>query len=279
MYSYNLTVGPVVIGLQFEKEHEARAFSLYFNRPHSEVNPDLKLKMRFTSKRDFTTIPNSLFLTKKLTSDGFICGDGLIHGHYDRVSRRGDLLIHNLFLESNFPRVLEQIIYQAFNSVAPENHFLVHSSGVIRNGEAFLFVGPSESGKSTVAELSRKYHVINDEITLFSINSGNVYLEDTPFNGLFPDKKPGKAPLKGIYLLNQAREHKITPVSGSRIIRLIAGELIPSIGLDEVLTNTSFFDQIDRATKMSRNCPVYRMDFLKDDGFWKILSLDSDNTV
>ncbi len=85
-------------------------------------------------------------------------------------------------------RILEQIFYQAFWSArraAGLDAFLIHSSAVIVDGRGFLFVGPSEAGKSTVARLSAAHHVLGDEMNLVRSSGAGLTLVGTIFNGLF----------------------------------------------------------------------------------------------
>ncbi|MBK7188683.1 MAG: hypothetical protein IPH86_08440 [bacterium] len=94
-------------------------------------------------------------------------------------------------------RIFEQL-YQAYASARQrpdKTAWLVHPSAVIADGQGFLFVGPSEAGKSTVAKLSSQLHVLGDEMNLLAPRAGGGWdLIGTPFNGLFRARKPGRAP-------------------------------------------------------------------------------------
>jgi len=97
-------------------------------------------------------------------------------------------------------------------------------------------------------------------------------LEGTPFNGLYKDKTPGKAPLKGIFILNQAPFHGVEKISGGKAVKSLTNEIIPPIGLDEVLSSNTYLKMMDISQNILEYVPSYRLDFLPDSGFWDVIS-------
>lgn len=88
-----------------------------------------------------------------------------------------------------------------------EGGFLLHASGVVQNRRAWVFCGPSESGKTTIARLAGDRHVLNDE-TVAILKSGRRYVAcATPF---FGEGGPAmamvntQAPMKAICFLQKA---------------------------------------------------------------------------
>ncbi len=274
MHQYNLEIGPVTIALEFEDEKIVKHFEEYFLAKSSLNKPDIFIKVNFFVDEDFSEVPNSLFLTKKVENGSFEAGDGLIKGTYDPVTKKGELLVHYLIVKGEYTRVFEQILYQAYTSAAKDyNAALIHSSGVIKDGFGYLFVGPSEAGKSTVAKLSQKYQVINDEINIVNLSTDVPTLESTPFNGLYREKEKGKAPLKGIFILNQAPKHNVEKITGGKAIKPLTNEIIPPIGLEEELSPVTYIKMMDIARNIFLQIPIYRLDFLPDPGFWDLISI------
>jgi len=273
MKHLNLDIGPITLGLEFKNERIVKHFEDYFKSKSSIKKPDIIIRIQFTDIGNFSEVPNSLFLTKKITKDGFIAGKGLIKGKFNPKKNQWTLKVHSLIVDGDYTRVFEQILYQAYTSAANSfNTTLVHSSGVIKNGWAYLFVGPSEAGKSTVARLSQQYQVINDEINIVNLCTEIPTLEGTPFNGLYRDKTMGKAPLKGIFILNKASFHGVEKISGGKAIKPLTKEIIPPIGLEEELQSSTYIDMMDAARNISGCIPIYRLDFLPNSGFWDIIS-------
>lgn len=270
MDQLNLAVGSVTIGLVFGNKIKFRQFEEYFRGYCNSNETDITIKLNFTERRGCTEVPDSLFLSKTASTKEFSAGNGLIRGKYNFKKDVWNFSVHNIIVEEDYTRVFEQILYQAYNSVSKHNDsYLIHSCGIIKDNRGYLFVGPPESGKSTIAQLSRNLHVINDEINLVDLRKGNPILTGTPFNGLYRDKRPGQAPLEGIFILNQAPFHGVDRISGGRAIKPLAKEIVPRIGLNELLTSATYIDMIDSATKLFEHVPLYRLDFLPDPGFWE----------
>lgn len=258
--------------LDFETAGLRRKFFRYFKGQVSLVEPDITIGISFADAGDKKEVPNSLFLTKIPAEKGFVTGDGLLEGFPGEETNHWNFRVNSLLIQGDYKRVFEQILYQAFYSVTGKrNLHLIHSSGVIWGNKGFLFFGPSEAGKSTVASLSRRYHVINDEINIVDLEQPVPQLTGTPFNGLFRGKKRGQAPLKGIFLLNKAPCHNVTLIEGSEAVRNLSKEIIPPVGLSDFIDAGTYAEMLDRATEICSRVPVYRLDFLPDKGFWEIL--------
>jgi hypothetical protein len=224
--------------------------------------------------KGLSEIPNSLFLTKKGDGEGFSVADGLITGKFSPSSGEGELVVQQIILEGNFARIFEQILYQAYWSAILRkgiDSFLLHSSGIVRDGKGYVFTGKSGSGKSTITTLSEGALVLNDEITLIDFSGGRAVVSDTPFNGFFPDKTEGTAPLSAIMLLKQADFHRITRTRAGESIKTLSREIIPPMGLETPLSPSVYWDMLGYAKKISGLVPLYLLEFLPDPGFWKCI--------
>jgi hypothetical protein len=272
VYSLNLEVGSIIIGLYFEKKKIFLHFKEYFDGYYSLNEPDIHIQIKTTEKGRFSEVPNSLFLTKKVKSNRFEAGNGLLKGIHNSKNGEWKFSVHTLILEGEYIRVFEQILYQVFITISKQlDSFLVHSCGVINDGWGYLFVGPSEAGKSTIAGLSQNFHVLNDEINIIDLSTETPTLEGTPFNGLYRVKKMGKAPLKGIFILHKSAFHSVEKITGGKAIKPLANEIIPLIGLKEELSSHTYMEMMDAAKKIYDKVPVYKLNFLPDSGFWKLI--------
>lgn len=269
-----LAVGETIIGLNWPSSEICAMAQKYFGFENQEGNPDLTLEINIINQRIVPEIPDSLFAGKHIAGQSFNISNGLIKGTYDRTRRHGKLDVLSPLLDGTFVRVFEQILYQAYYSAIPSGDtdtFLVHSAGVIRNGNGYLFAGASEKGKSTIAGLSKEYHVLNDEINLVMLPDNGIFVEGTPFNGFFHDKSVGHAPLKAVFLLEHGREHELAHVSPAESVKTIMSQIVPPVGLDETMTHMTKIQMFDYAEKIEKNIPVCRLWFKRDDGFWNII--------
>jgi len=272
---YRLDLGGTVIGIACDPPEFAVGLCNWFGLPTSTANPHISLQLELIPHLDTPTLPNSLITTKTLADDGrFDIADGLITGQYDPIRGSGQLKVKGTLIRGPFMRILEQIFYQAFWSARQFSQidgFLIHSSAVIANGRGFLFVGPSEAGKSTVAELSAHHHVLGDEMNLVRFEADGPVLVGTAFNGLFKNKRPGEAPLAGVFLLKQAQAHALTPLSLIEAVPALAAEIVPPLGLNEIVTPVTLPQMMDYAERLVQKPVLKCLEFLPDDGFWRTI--------
>jgi hypothetical protein len=115
----------------------------------------------------------------------------------------------NLF--DSFLRVFYSLILTGHDG------FLVHAAGLEQNGRAYLFAGPSESGKTTTATMAGGFNVLNDELVLVKRKEGKFWLYATPFNGDYDRPIQNvSAPLSGFFFLDKHLEGAFKPVGQTK---------------------------------------------------------------
>ena len=141
---------------------------------------------------------------------------------------------------------------------------LFHSATVSRDGQGYMFLGKSGTGKSTHASLWRKHidgvELMNDDNPAVRVKpDGTTVVYGTPWSGKTPCYKNVSAPLGGIVLLSQAPYNKIIRLNGigayAAIVPSISGKRWDSRiadGLHET-ENT-----------LAGNIPVWHLDCLPD---------------
>ncbi|MCX7716758.1 MAG: hypothetical protein N2Z73_05010 [Endomicrobia bacterium] len=112
----------------------------------------------------------------------------------------------NIYLLDSILRVAASIILSYHNGC------LLHSAGIVENGQSFLFCGPSQSGKSTLVKQIAKSKVLSDEICPIIVIGNNIYTWRSMFySEVSPEYKDLKLiKVKKIYFLSNYRI-KITP--------------------------------------------------------------------
>lgn len=278
---YRLEVGDAVFALRCPQPGLAEGLSAWFDRPSVPMGagePAITLEVTVIPHDDQPSFPRSLLTTKRLLGDGaFDISDGLITGRFDPSTGCGEVRVKAALLTGRLTRIFEQVLYQAHSSARARMGrpaWLVHSSSVIVDGQGFLFVGPSGSGKSTVVANSVGRHVLGDEMSLvrpLAGGAGGWELVGTPFNGTFRTKRPGCAPLRAVLLLEHGPVHELGDTTESAAVAVLAGEIVPPVGLDEVPGPDTLPRMVDAAQAIAANTTLKVMRFTPDPGFWKIL--------
>ena len=163
-------------------------------------------------------------------------------------------------------------VVMAYSALA-RGGLLLHSAAVLRANRAFVFVGSSGAGKSTVSRLSAEIGlgVLSDDINLLLPDpdrEGSFVIEQVPFAGDFRDAPTvhGRHEVAAILALRHGARHGIEPISPARGSALLAAHA-PFVNSDpqrsEALLRT--------AASLVGRLPTNRLDFLPDAGFWDLL--------
>ena len=102
--------------------------------------------------------------------------------------------------------------------------FLLHASYIEYAGKAILFTAPSETGKSTQADLWCEHagaSLVNGDRAAVRVLDGAVYACGTPYSGSSPVRRNVKLPLGAIVCLSQAPENTIRRLRGVRAFRSV----------------------------------------------------------
>lgn len=148
--------------------------------------------------------------------NGYICAI-----HQDRQ-------IKAVYRRARLPRgVTAKLLLQAMDLphiLTNHGGFLLHASFVEYAGRAILFTAPSETGKSTQAELWCRHagaRLINGDRAAVCIRDGRVLACGTPYSGSSPVRRNVTLPLAAIVYLSQAPENTITRLRGLRAFRQV----------------------------------------------------------
>lgn len=120
----------------------------------------------------------------------------------------------------------ENFLYAAdFNrSIIKHGGMLVHSSGIITDGKAYLFSADSGVGKSThtrlwLREFGDRVHIFNDDKPVIRIYGKDVTAYGTPFDGGSGIALNESAPLKAIVFIERGERNSVRVPSSKEIIQ------------------------------------------------------------
>lgn len=112
--------------------------------------------------------------------------------------------------------------------VARHEGALIHASTAIVDDGAYVFVGHSGAGKSTIASIaeSEGARIPTDDRTILTARDGQLMAWGTPWHGSLIRKSPEGAPLRRLYLLQQAKEDRCEPLPLGRAVKELFVRLI-----------------------------------------------------
>ena len=145
---------------------------------------------------------------------------------------------------------------------------LFHAAGIAHRTRGYLFYGHSGSGKTTVARNSSNDRVLNDDLVVLFPRREQWIIHATPFSNptQFNPSGPHQVALSKMFRLVQDRQVYLEQMEHSQH----AAEVIASTPIIPADPGRSL-QLIDRAARLAREVPAYRLHFLPDDSFWSAI--------
>lgn len=140
----------------------------------------------------------------------------------------------------------------------------VHSSAIVCNGRAVLFLGESGTGKSTHTRLWRENIagavLLNDDSPFIGFIDGRATAFGAPWSGKTPCYKQEQYPIAAIVRLSQAPHNAIRPLRSVHAIGALLPSLTPAFGYDDELQDR----MLATLSKIISQVPVYHLECLPD---------------
>lgn len=140
----------------------------------------------------------------------------------------------------------------------------VHSSAVVCNGRAVLFLGESGTGKSTHTRLWRENIagavLLNDDSPFIGFVDGVATAFGAPWSGKTPCYKQEEYPIAAIVRLSQAPHNAIRRLPSLHAIGALLPSLTPAFGYDEELQDL----MLKTLSAIISQVPVYHLECLPD---------------
>ena len=201
--------------------------------------------------------------------------NGILHCYYKSRDTKGryyacritdgktiTIIIDDQYRDMLWTRVIFSLI-GIEEIVAKNNGCVLHSSFVEKNGGAVLFTGPCSIGKSTQANLWKKYTdavVVNGDKTFIFEEDGAVYAAGMPFSGSSKDCLNRVVPLKAIIRLHQSDCNSAEKIKSDEAFFEIYKNCYP-VPYSRDCTGML----IDFIQKVSQKVPVYEYACLADE--------------
>ena len=167
-------------------------------------------------------------------------------------------------------RILDNVLrYITARMALALGGFALHAGGVLRDGRAWLFAGPSRSGKSAAVSLSAPATSLGGDFAVALPGRNSWLVPALPFDNsarIAHDPPRGLFPLAGIWRLHQAEHHAVErPAPVQATASLLACAAFPW-ALPELA---------DRLLEQVSCCVADgcfgHLEFRQDAGFWSVL--------
>jgi hypothetical protein len=225
--------------------------------------PELRIRVHVEEGDTFVPLDPGPWVIETVFENGRLdYASYLEKGFVDLLSGDGRLVLRPNASIENFLRVVYAWLCLGYQGL------LLHASGVLREGKAFVFFGYSGSGKSTIAGLAAGHTVLSDDMVIIKKENGTYYAYGVPFRGAGQEapRTNAKGELKGLFRLRKGPEHRVEP-------------LRPATAISELLADLPFVVKPDGnigavmaiAQDVVRTLPVAELFFRRDTGFWSVI--------
>ncbi len=141
---------------------------------------------------------------------------------YDKDFKHIDIILSDK-IGSRLPEVEYLLTGMMFFEIALENSRIsIHASAISYNDEAILFSAPSQTGKSTQAELWTSnlegVKIINDDKPVLFLKDNELWTSGTPWSGKTPRNENISNRVKCIVFLEQSSKDELLSLSNQEII-------------------------------------------------------------
>ena len=178
-----------------------------------------------------------------------------------RTVKKDDFSFQTVIVEEKYSGMLwTRVIFQTMGIESIATAFggaVIHASVIEKDGRGIIFTAPCGTGKSTQAELWRKYRnaeIINGDKALIFCENGECFVSGLPFSGSSKICKNKTVPVKAIVSLGQAKKNKISLIKGLQAYGVIFSGIYHSVFDDSLLTEN-----------FVKNVSVLRLDCLPDE--------------
>lgn len=165
-------------------------------------------------------------------------------------------------LHENHPHLtLEECEYiwtgsEFYNCLPEFDGFLLHSSAVVYNDEAFLFSAPCGTGKSTHTQLWLKRfpgaYILNDDKPAIRLENDRFYAYGTPFSGKTDLNVNKKVPLKGVCILERSEKNAIERISPDEALFALLNQTVRPDTDERMDKLLNILDKLVDSVKMYR---------------------------
>ncbi len=126
--------------------------------------------------------------------------------------------------------------------------FMLHSSAVVVDGQAYLFTADSGVGKSThvglwLQQFGDRAYILNDDKPALRYEDGIWYAYGTPWSGKHDLSADRRIPVAGIAVLQRGAENRISPFFGPKSVQALFKQMNRP---RDVIHRTKLLELLDR---------------------------------
>ena len=190
---------------------------------------------------------------------------------------RISLFVINVLDEQTSKKLWGVLFFQAMKWYIRQGGICAHSCGINRYGKGFLFLGPSEAGKTTIAQISSEIgdFSLGDDLNFIFRHEEDFYITAAPtVVGNPVGYSSLRTVLRGIFRIIQDDFNKIVPISSSYTAQLLFNAFYSQSPYTKRLSDPYMAHAFKVIGELARTIPAYELHFRKSPDFWKLIDAE-----
>jgi len=285
--SIRLQIGDVCCAFQFNDDDVYNRLREYYSVFLTDNEPDIIMELEGLDRLNAEDLGKAISRTKYIHDgkNNFETSSKIMSGRYNLLSRfikiTGEKKLVDPQSKLNHLNRMVSLAYYTACKVKygePYPAMLVHGCGILRNGHALIFTGPSGAGKTTLAGLCGEQdgEVINDEMVLVSrpdAANKSVTVRSSPILGTFPCQRRVTAPLHSILLLKQGEKTSSRRLNKTEDYLRVMRQIITPAYIGQMNKRAIITLIADFSVEIISSIPVFELEFnLDKESLWKTVA-------
>lgn len=283
-HTLSLQIGTVCCALKCKDTEVYSRLERLYHHFLTKQPADITIELLGTDRLSPDDLGIALSETRYIHEGGnrFRTTSQIVTGQYDLSSQSiiitGERSLADPNSEFNHLNQLLSLAYYSACKVKYEGNppaMLVHACSVLRRGQALVFAGPSEAGKTTIARLcgERDGEVINDEMLLISRPTSNrdgIMVQSAPILGRFPPRRNTAAPLRCILLLEKSKKTLVRCLDRAEAYLRFMRQIITPAYIGQRSRRAIYSLMADFSNEVTSTIPFYELEFSLDgESLWQ----------
>ena len=252
-------------------KHLERFFSGY----ECDQTPDFFIKI-FTSD-EFP--PPLLQLQKQWIPqrvDGrfFEIGPNLIRGTLELEKKECSITVHKDFFSLPMVNVFQGFLCRLYHTMCRDrsiNSHFIHGCGVIKENTGFLFIGPHQSGKTTVGKLSNGT-ILHDDQVIITLDEKGLTIDSPPLPAKFRRRPNKPYPLEKIFVLAKNSSFAVKSLGPALALKSLYDEIVLPLTLYSLDGKKEHAEKGKLCLEILKKVPVLKLHFDEQGKFWEELT-------
>jgi hypothetical protein len=277
--SYHVTIhfGSLVLAFSTPSEIIKNQLRHFFSGYECRRPPDYTIIVITSNKLpEPMTFPDIQWVPNIVHDQDFNIGPHVIDGTVNLAQHEIAITIHHDFFSYPIAEIFQTFLYRLYYSLcdhrAIESYF-IHGCGVIKDDHAYLFIGPHQSGKTTIGKSSGAT-VMHDDQILFS-RAGTGFTMDSPPLPARDNLRchPETAhSLQRIFMIIKDSAFVLHPVAAEAAFAALYREVVTPVTLTSNDADTARNKKARFCLEITKMIPCFKLHFDRDGAFWQDLA-------